>query len=77
MSYDEKRRLSLDINKIPGDMLGRVVAIIQLREPSPDGSFLHPDEMEIDFEKMKSSTLRALELYVATILQTPRFGEKK
>ena len=25
MSYDEKRQLSLDINKLPGDKLGKVV----------------------------------------------------
>ena len=30
MSYDEKRQLSLDINKLPGDKLGRVVNIIQV-----------------------------------------------
>ena len=70
MSYDEKRRLSLDINKIPR-FRGRVVEIIQSREPSLMD--VHPDEMEIDFEKMKSSTLRALEVYVSTILQEPRF----
>lgn len=34
MTYDEKRQLSLDINKLPGDKLGRVVYIIQSREPS-------------------------------------------
>jgi hypothetical protein len=56
----------LDINKIPGDKLGRVVAIVQSRESSLRDS--HPDEIKIDFEKMKSSTLRALEHYVATIL---------
>ena len=47
------------------------VAIIQSREPSLMD--VHPDEMEIDLEKMKSSTLRALEVYVAFVLQTPRF----
>ena len=31
MSYDEKRQLSLDINKLPGDKLGKVVQIIQNR----------------------------------------------
>lgn len=31
MTYDEKRQLSLDINKLPGDKLGRVVHIIQVR----------------------------------------------
>ena len=30
MSYDEKRQLSLDINKLPGDKIGRVVHIIQV-----------------------------------------------
>ena len=34
MTYDEKRKLSLDINKLPGEKLGRVVHIIQTREPS-------------------------------------------
>jgi TolA-binding protein len=31
MTYDEKRQLSLDINKLPGDKLGKVVQIIQHR----------------------------------------------
>ncbi len=31
MSYDEKRQLSLDINKLPGEKLGKVVQIIQNR----------------------------------------------
>eukprot|EP00061_Rhincodon_typus_P015893 g43829.t1 len=48
MSYDEKRQLSLDINKLPGEKLGRVVHIIQSREPSLRDS--NPDEIEIDFE---------------------------
>lgn len=29
MSYDEKRRLSLDINRLPADKLCKVVSIIQ------------------------------------------------
>lgn len=32
MSYDEKRQLSLDINKLPGDKLSMVVSIIESRE---------------------------------------------
>ena len=67
MTYDEKRQLSLDINKLPGDKLGRVVQIIQLREPSLRDS--NPDEIEIDFETLKPSTLRALEEFVATSLK--------
>ncbi|KAM6128726.1 LOW QUALITY PROTEIN: bromodomain testis-specific protein [Phoenicopterus ruber ruber] len=67
MNYDEKRQLSLDINKLPGDKLGKVVHIIQSREPSLRNS--NPDEIEIDFETLKASTLRELEKYVATCLR--------
>ena len=67
MSYDEKRQLSLDINKLPGDKLGRVVHIIQAREISLRDS--NPDEIEIDFETLKPSTLRELETYVASCLR--------
>ena len=76
MSYDEKRQLSLDINKLPGDKLGRVVNIIQSREPSLRDS--NPDEIEIDFETLKPSTLRELEAYVASCLRKkPRKAYRK
>lgn len=67
MTYDEKRQLSLDINKLPGDKLGKVVQIIQQREPALRDS--NPDEIEIDFETLKPSTLRALESFVASSLR--------
>merc|ERR1719226_289275 len=67
MSYDEKRQLSLDINKLPGDKLGKVVQIIQSREPALRDS--NPDEIEIDFETLKPSTLRALERFVTQSLR--------
>ncbi|XP_050162539.1 bromodomain testis-specific protein [Myiozetetes cayanensis] len=67
MNYDEKRQLSLDINKLPGDKLGKVVHIIQSREPALRNS--NPDEIEIDFETLNALTLRELEKYVATCLR--------
>ncbi|KAM8930580.1 bromodomain testis-specific protein [Pelodytes ibericus] len=67
MSYDEKRQLSLDINKLPGEKLGRIVHIIQSREPSLKDS--NPHEIEIDFETLKQSTLRHLERYVMVCLR--------
>jgi len=74
MSYDEKRQLSLDINKLPGDKLGKVVQIIQHREPSLRDS--NPDEIEIDFETLKPSTLRALETFVTQSLRKkPKKGK--
>lgn len=78
MSYDAKRQLSLDINKLPGDKLGRVVHIIQSREPSLRDT--NPEEIEIDFETLKPSTLRELESYVTSCLRKkPRkpYGETR
>ncbi|XP_044030694.1 bromodomain-containing protein 3-like isoform X2 [Siniperca chuatsi] len=66
MTYDEKHQLSLDINRLPGIKLGRVVHIIQTREPSMCDT--NPEEIEIDFEILKPSTLRELEQYVKSCL---------
>lgn len=59
--------LTLLINSLSGDKLGRVVHIIQSREPSLRDS--NPDEIEIDFETLKPSTLRELEKYVMLCLK--------
>lgn len=75
MTYDEKRQLSLDINKLPGEKLGRVVQIIQQREPSHRDC--NPDEIEIDFETLQHSTLRELERYVTSVLQKTKTGVRK
>ncbi|XP_026119302.1 bromodomain testis-specific protein isoform X1 [Carassius auratus] len=76
MSYEEKRQLSLDINKLPGDKLGKIVNIIKAREPLLRDT--DPEEIEIDFETLKPSTLRALECYVVTCLQKkPKETDKK
>ncbi|XP_042581727.1 bromodomain testis-specific protein-like isoform X2 [Cyprinus carpio] len=76
MSYEEKRQLSLDINKLPGDKLGKVVNIIKAREPLLRDT--DPEEIEIDFETLKPSTLRALKCYVVACLQKkPKEADKK
>ncbi|NXM90723.1 BRDT protein, partial [Oenanthe oenanthe] len=75
MNYDEKRQLSLDINKLPGDKLGKVVHIIQSRQPALRNS--NPDEIEIDFETLNASTLRELEKYVATCLRKKQRNQAK
>lgn len=66
LTYEEKHQLSLDINRLPGKKLGRVVQIIQTLEPSMCES--NPDEIEIDFEVLKPSTLRRLQQYVKQCL---------
>uniref|UniRef100_A0A0N5B6V7 Bromo domain-containing protein n=1 Tax=Strongyloides papillosus TaxID=174720 RepID=A0A0N5B6V7_STREA len=66
MSYEEKRQLSLDINKLPGESLSRVINIIEAREKIGD---VNPDEIEIDFEILQPKTLRELEAFVAYCLK--------
>ncbi|MCP9265194.1 Bromodomain testis-specific protein [Dirofilaria immitis] len=74
MSYDEKRQLSLDINKLPGDKLSSVVSIIESREQLPG---FNPEEIEIDFETLKATTLRELEAFVAACLKRNRENPPK
>ncbi|XP_069561194.1 bromodomain-containing protein 3-like [Brachyistius frenatus] len=66
MTSNEKHQLSLEINRLPGLELSHVVHIIQAREPSLGDT--GPDELEIDFEVLKPSTLRELEQYVRSCL---------
>ncbi|XP_029920818.1 bromodomain-containing protein 3-like isoform X2 [Myripristis murdjan] len=61
MTFDEKLQLSVDIHLLPGEKLHRLVRIIQAHEPSLPGS---NSEIEIDFEKLRPSTLRELEQFV-------------
>ncbi|XP_009873580.1 PREDICTED: bromodomain-containing protein 3-like [Apaloderma vittatum] len=66
MNYHEKRKLGLNISKLPGNKLQKVVHIIESREPSLRNS--NCDDVKIDFETLKTSTLRELEKYVASCL---------
>ncbi|KAF7638864.1 hypothetical protein Mgra_00001673 [Meloidogyne graminicola] len=80
MTYEEKRQLSMDINKLKADKLATVVNIIEAREKITD---FNPEEIEIDFETLKPVTLRDLEAYVKMCQQQDNkgmrieFGEKK
>jgi bromodomain-containing protein 2 len=70
MTFDEKRRLSLSINALPSEKLGKVVQIIHERNPKLAQSSA-PDVIEIDIDALDTSTLRHLEKYVRTS-QQPR-----
>lgn len=67
VTYQEKKQLKLDINKLPGDKLGKLVNIIHARESWLRSSTL--EEIEVDFEMLKPSTLRALQRFVAACLR--------
>lgn len=62
MTYDELRKLSSEINKLPTDNLIEVIEIVKKYEKS-----VHDDdteEIEIDFDQLKPITLRTLEKYL-------------
>lgn len=63
MNFDEKRRLSVSINSLPGEKLGKVVQIINERNPKLAQSPA-PDVIEIDIDTLDNATLRHLERYV-------------
>ncbi|KAM7410570.1 hypothetical protein PAMA_001821 [Pampus argenteus] len=67
MTFQEKKKLKMDIDKLPGDKLGKLVHIIHARESSLRDSA--PEEIEVDFEMLKTSTLRALQTFVAACLK--------
>ncbi|ESO03376.1 hypothetical protein HELRODRAFT_112262, partial [Helobdella robusta] len=69
MTYEEKRLLSVQINRLPADKLSQLVFIIKAGEPQLKDS--DPDEIEIDFEILKLSTLRELERYVQSCNLSP------
>jgi hypothetical protein len=62
MGFEEKRSLSLAINKLPGEKLNRVLQIISERMPL--GSQNGDEEIEIDLAKLDTPTLRHLQEYV-------------
>jgi hypothetical protein len=59
--------LSLFRLQLPPDRLHRIVAIVQQYEPSTKNS--NPEEIEIDFEKLRPRTLRELERFVNQCLR--------
>ncbi|KAL3046850.1 hypothetical protein OYC64_021134 [Pagothenia borchgrevinki] len=67
VTYQEKRQLKSDVDKLPGDKLGKLVKIIHARENCLQDSSL--EEIEVDFEILKPSTLRALQRFVAACLR--------
>ncbi|XP_068175400.1 bromodomain testis-specific protein [Antennarius striatus] len=67
VTYQEKMQLKSDIQKLPCDQLGQLVNIINTRETSLQRCT--PEEIEIDFEVLMPSTVRALQRFAATCLK--------
>ncbi|XP_070817506.1 bromodomain testis-specific protein isoform X1 [Chaetodon trifascialis] len=74
VTYQEKKQLKSDIDKLSGDKLGALVSIIHARESCLRHSTL--EDIEVDFEVLKPSTLRALQRFVAACTKK-NVGKKK
>lgn len=61
------KQLKQDIHKLPGDKLGKLVKIIHARESYLRDSSL--EEIEVDFELLMPSTLRAMQEFVGACLR--------
>ena len=63
VSFDEKRKLSREINRLPGDKLTKVLQIITERMPIDQQG----DEIEVDIDQLDNETLRELQKYVKRV----------
>eukprot|EP00047_Mylnosiga_fluctuans_P001870 m.222246 g.222246 ORF g.222246 m.222246 type:complete len:844 (-) comp10732_c0_seq1:3505-6036(-) len=73
-TYDDKRQLSLDIQRLASDKLANIATIIQQYEPSLD---MGSGEFEIDFEQLNSRTLRALRAFTTESLNEKPIPKKR
>jgi len=73
MSYEKKKKLSHDINGLPGDSLGEVVKIIRERMPNLCSN---EEEIEIDIDVLDTPTLRHLEKHIRSV-QRKKGSRKK
>jgi len=69
LSYQEKRALGQDINKLPADKVQHVVDIINESGCQMGGD---DDEVEIDIEKLDTATLRTLQKFVREVLRNEK-----
>jgi hypothetical protein len=76
MTFEEKKRLSDNIEKLTAEKLTRVVQIIQNRAPKAS-SQANEQEIEIDLDKLDAVTLRELERYVRSCLSAKKRTKKK
>ena len=75
MTLEEKRKLGMNLGKLPGDKLGTVVQIIS-KHSAPDVN-QSGDEIELDIDALNSETLWELERFVSNTMKSKHKGKKK
>ncbi|GMT00109.1 hypothetical protein PENTCL1PPCAC_22283, partial [Pristionchus entomophagus] len=64
-TYEEKAQLAKDIHKLKGKKLGRIVEILK-ECGEPIVMLDESDEIEIDFDSLKTTTLRELKTFMSS-----------
>lgn len=75
MTFEEKRQLSLNINDLPPEKLGKVVEIIHTSMPQLRDS-TDSDEIELDIDSLDLKALHALSKYVNQCKKAKTSGSK-
>jgi hypothetical protein len=76
LSYDEKKALIENIQRLDGDQIAAVVDIIQSAKPSTDCGG-DGDEVEIPMDELDTFTLRQLQDYVQSVQQQAISAKRK
>lgn len=70
MTADEKRHLIRSMKKLSRHQIGPILEIITAGEQWPKNPSTKKDDVEINLDSLKTTTLRSLEDYVNSILDT-------
>ncbi|KAG0629484.1 hypothetical protein M758_1G107600 [Ceratodon purpureus] len=67
MTFEEKRKLSVNLEKLPGDKLERIVQIIKKKNPDLGQN---EDEIEVDIDSFDNDTLWELDRFVTNYMKS-------
>ncbi|KAG2681752.1 hypothetical protein I3843_11G159100 [Carya illinoinensis] len=74
MTYEEKQRLSLNLQSLPSEKLDNIVQIIKRRNP---GLFQQDDEIEVDIASVDPETLWELDRFVTNYKKSLSKNKRK
>jgi hypothetical protein len=74
MTFEEKRELSINLEKLPGDKLERIVQIIKKRNPDVGQN---EDEIEVDIDSFDNETLWELDRFITNCMKSRGKKAKK
>ncbi|CAN5968667.1 unnamed protein product, partial [Sphagnum jensenii] len=72
MTFEEKQKLSINLETLPGDKLERIVQIIKKRNPDVGQN---EDEIEVDIDSFDNDTLWELDQFITNCMKSR--GKKK